>query len=193
MMTPLIRRIVAEKRSIVLPLGIAIVANIVLYGLVVYPLGVRSAGAADRAAAAATARQAAERDLDLARALVSGKASADEELNAFYKKVLPADLTAARRMTYASLPILAEQTDVQYVRRRYEVEDIAPDSELGRLTIRVVLQGDYQSIRDFIYQLERAPEFVIIDDVTLVEANENEPLTLTLNLSTYFRVRGNGA
>ena len=180
-MTPLARRIVEDKRPILLPLGVAIVANIVFYGLVVYPLGVRSA------------RQAAERDLDVARALVSGKAGADKQLNAFYKKVLPADLTSARRMTYASLPILAEQTDVQYVRRSHDVEDIAPDSELGRLTIRVVLQGDYESLRSFIYELERAPEFVIIDDVTLAEASVTEPLTLTLNLSTYFRVRGSGA
>ena len=192
-MTPLARRIVEEKRPILLPLGIAIVANIVLYGLVVYPLGVRSAGAADRAAAAVMARQAAERDLDVARALVNGKASADKQLTAFYKKVLPADLTSARRMTYASLPILAEQTDVQYVRRSHHVEDIAPDSKLGRLTIRVVLHGDYESLRSFIYELEHAPEFVIIDDVTLAEASVTEPLTLTLNLSTYFRARGSGA
>ena len=31
----------------------------------------------------------------------------------------------------------------------------------------MVLQGDYESLRQFIYELESAPEFVIIDDVTL--------------------------
>ena len=32
----------------------------------------------------------------------------------------------------------------------------------------MVLQGDYENLRQFIYELESAPEFVIIDDVTLV-------------------------
>ena len=130
----------------------------------------KSAGAADRAAAAAAALAAAERELATARALVEGKSSADEELNAFYEKVLPADLAAARRMTYASLPALARRTNVKYEERRTEIEDPEKDARLGHLNIRMVLQGDYESFRDFIYQLESAPEFVIIDDVTLAES-----------------------
>ena len=188
----LLKRIVAEKRPTVLPLGIALLANVLVSALVVYPLGVKSAGAADRAAAAASARQAAEREIAVARALITGKARADEELSAFYEKVLPSDLTAARRMTYASLPALADRTNVQYVRRSFEVEDVDRSGRLGRLSIRVVLQGDYESVREFIFELESAPDFVIIDDVTLMEASANEPLTLTINLSTYFRMRGNG-
>jgi len=188
----LLKRIVAEKRPTVLPLGIALLANVLVSALVVYPLGVKSAGAADRAAAAASTRQAAEREIAVARALITGKARADEELSAFYEKVLPSDLTAARRMTYASLPALADRTNVQYVRRSFEVEDVDRSGRLGRLSIRVVLQGDYESVREFIFELESAPDFVIIDDVTLMEASANEPLTLTINLSTYFRLRGNG-
>ena len=57
----------------------------------------------------------------------------------------------------------------------------------------MVLQGEYGSFRNFIFQLESAPEFVIIDDVTLSESGANEPLTLTIDLSTYFRLRPNGA
>ena len=41
----------------------------------------------------------------------------NEELNAFYQKVLPPDQTAARRMTYASLPALARKTNVKYEAR----------------------------------------------------------------------------
>ena len=59
--------------------------------------------------------------------------------------------------------------------------------------IRMVLQCDYESFRNFIFQLESAPEFVIIDDVTLTEGTANQRLALTINLSTYFRLRPNGA
>jgi hypothetical protein len=194
-MTPLFRRILDEKRSTVVPLAIALAANILAYGLIVYPLSVKSAGAADRAAAAAAARQAAEREEAQARALVTGKSQADEELNAFYGKVLPASQTAARRMTYASLPALAQKTNVRYEERRLNVEEVRsddPNARLGHLVIRMVLQGQYENIRNFIYQLESAPEFVIIDDVTLVESRDDAQ-TLTIVLSTYFRQRRDGA
>jgi hypothetical protein len=189
-MTALLKRIAEEKRSVVLPLAVAFVANILAYAFVVYPLGVKSAGAADRAAAAQAARQMAEHEEAVAQALVTGKASADDELTAFYQKVLPTDQAAARRMTYASLPALARKTNVRYEERRFSIGDDqverGHDAHLGHLIIRMVLQGRWENIRNFIYQLESAPEFVIIDDVTLLEGRGDEPLTLTLELSTYF-------
>ena len=55
-----------------------------------------------------------------------------------------------------------------------------------------MLQGDYKDIRSFIYQLESAPEFVIIDSVTLIEGTNNEPQQVTLELSTYYKLRADG-
>ena len=150
----LLRRILAEKRSVVVPLVLAFVANVVTYVLVAYPLSLKSAGAAERAAVAASAREDMERELATAQALVTGKAEADDELAAFYRGVLPSDLAAARRMTYASLPELARRTGVSYVRRSFEVEAVEDESRLGRLSIRVVLQGGYDDIREFLYALE---------------------------------------
>ena len=60
-------------------------------------------------------------------------------------------------------------------------------ARLRQMTIKMVLQGDYRNIRQFIYELESAPEFVIIDDLTLAENQRDEPQTLTINLSTYYR------
>jgi Tfp pilus assembly protein PilO len=126
--------------------------------------------------------------VELARALVSGKTDADQELTAFYEKVLPADLIAARRMTYASLPALARKTGVRYEARTTSIDDGDRDSRLGHMTIKMILEGDYQDIRQFLYELESSPEFVIVDDLTLVESSGEEPQTLTLNLSTYYRL-----
>ena len=156
-------------------------------------MAARSAGSADRATTAAQALRAAERERTQAKELVDGKARADEELNSFYQKVLPNDLAAARRMTYSSLPALAKKTNVRYETRRFETPDIKDKDRLGRLEIKMVLQGEYADLRKFIYELERAPEFVIIDDVTLTEGNEREALTLRIDLSTYYNVRANGS
>ena len=192
-MTPLLNRIAREKRAILIPLLLALVVNLGVYLFVVRPMGSRSAGAAESAAAAAVSLQTAERERVAAAELVAGKARADEALDAFYQKVLPADLTAARRMTYSSLPALAERTKVRYETRRFDPVEPEKDARVGGLKIRMVLQGEYANLRQFIYQLESAPEFVIIDDMTLTEGQAGESLTLHLDLSTYYTVRPNGA
>ncbi len=108
--------------------------------------------------------------------------------------MLPSSVSAARSLTYVPVVEIARRNDVDYVNRVYEDPDElnAEDSRklgasLMRLTTRMVLQGDYESIRAFIYELEQAPEFVVIDQVTLLEAEAGEPVTLTSRLSTYYR------
>lgn len=186
------KRILVEKRALIIPLALGVIANIAGYVLVVYPLGVRSVGAADRAAAAAQTLKAAERDVAGARALVAGKSRADEELATFYEKVLPSDQSAARRLTYASLPTLARKANVKFLDRRTDVEPLVKDTRLGLLKVRTQFQCDYESFRQFIFALESAPEFVIIDDVTIAQNDPAKPLTLTLQLSTYYRLGANG-
>lgn len=190
----LLQRVLSEKRTAVLAMGVALALNAAAYVLVVRPLEVKSAGAADRAAAAAEALKVAEADYAAARALVSGTVRADQELATFYSKVVPPDLSAARRMTYAALPALARKANVKYEQRRVDVDaaQSARSRRLGHLQIRMVLQGDYDAVRTFIYELETAPQFVIIDGVTLAQNDPARPLTLTLDLSTYYRLDGNG-
>jgi hypothetical protein len=186
------RRILVEKRVWVIPLALGIIVNIAIYLLVVYPLGVKSEGAEDRAAAAAQALQTAERDIAAARDLVAGKTRAEQELSTFYDKVLPTDLPAARRLTYAMLPTLARRSNVRFIDRRLEVEPINKASRLGLLKIDTSWQGDYGSVRRFIHELESAPAFVIIDGLALTQTDLDRPLTLSLHLSTYYRLGANG-
>jgi Tfp pilus assembly protein PilO len=186
------RRILVEKRVLVVLLAAGLVLNAAAYLFYVRPMGVKSAGVSERAAAAAQALAVAQRDFDAATALVTGKKRADEELATFYDTVLPADQSSARRLTYTALPALARKTNVKFLDRRSDVDPPARDSQVGRLKIRTELQGDYESLRQFIFELESAPEFVIIDDVTLSQSDPAKPLTLSLELSTYFRLGANG-
>jgi hypothetical protein len=184
----IIRRIFSEKRSVVIPLLVALLVNIAVYGLVVYPLGVKSATANERARDAASARQAAERDMASAGALVASKARADQELATFYQKVLPSSSDDARRITYSRLPALARKANMKFSERRAEDDlQAQKDSQLGRVRTRIVLEGDYSNVRQFLYELETTPEFIIVDDVTLAQAEAGKPLALTVELSTYFR------
>ena len=190
----LLRRIIAEKRGVIVPLLIALLANVAVYALVVYPLGVKSESSSDRAATAAQARQAAEHDMAAAEALVRGKSTADEELATFYDKVLPSSVDEARRMTYARLPALATKANMRLMQR-----EAGRDQESERRRIwdgcarGWCSKADYENVRRFLYELETAPEFIIVDDVSLGQSETSKPLTLTVELSTYYRLDRNGA
>ena len=187
------RRIVAEKRPFIMLLAVALLANIGVYAFVVYPLGVRSAGAATRASNAAISLRAAQADFAAARALVSGTTRADQELQTFYGKVLPADFSSARRLTYTTLPDLAKKAGIRIMERRTDVDDASiKKTGLSRLAIRVLLQGDYESFRQFLYGIESAAEFVIIDDVAMEQVDASRPLSFSVELSTYYRQGSDG-
>jgi hypothetical protein len=186
------RRILAEKRAAIIPLVLGIVGNVAAYALWVYPLGVKSAGAQDRATAAARGLQGAERDYAAARALVAGKSRAEEELSTFYDKVLPADQGSALRLTYATLPAMARKTNVRFVGRRFDTEEPKKDARLGVLKVHMSWLCDYASFRRFIYEVESAPAFVIIDEVSIAQNDPTKPLSVSLALSTYYRLGANG-
>jgi hypothetical protein len=186
------KRILAEKRAVIIPLLLGIIGNVAAYALWVYPLGVKSEGAADRAAAATQALQAAERDYAAARELVAGKSRAEQELATFYDKVLPADMGSALRLTYATLPAMARRTNVRLVGRRFDPDPPKKNARLGVLKAHMQWLCDYESFRRFMYEVESAPAFVIVDEVSIAQTEAGKPLTVSLTISTYYRLGANG-
>jgi len=182
----LARRIFEEKRSFIVPLIVAIAANIALYALVVYPLERRVATADQRAQAASDARRAAERSYRGVQGTLTGKDRADDELRRFYSSVLPADQTGARRIMYLRLARMAREAGLSAERGTIESEAL-DDSRLSRLRMRMELVGQYDEIRRFIHRIETAPEFTVIEDIALSRAaEEGSTLELTLAVSTYY-------
>ncbi len=189
-MTPLLSRIISEKKWWLGPLALLLVLNVLAYVLLVQPLTSASTGAGARATRAADARRAAERELAAAEADLNAQRQAQRDLHVFYDEVLPGSLASARGMTYTSLPAMAGEAGVSYRRRRNEVVAPERDGRLRRLTTVMEIQGSYRGIRELIETLEQAPEFIVIDDVRIAERSGNEPLSVVVTLSTYFL--GNG-
>ena len=188
----LIRRILAEKRRFIYPLVGALIVNAALFIAVVYPLSLKVANGERDANAASTARARAKGEYEAARATVVGKDSADAELKKFYGAVLPPDQSAARRVVFGKIEKLAASSGVK---QGPETQDVSEprDSELSKLTVTVVLFGDYRNIRRFIYELETAPEFLVLENMALAQGQAREQgLNVTLKVATYFRTEGNG-
>lgn len=186
----LLRRILREKRALVLPVAIALAANALIYAAAVLPLTRSVDYAAARADGVAAALDEAKARQATAQATVDGKRRADDELKKFYKDVLPADWTAARRLAYTRLEQLAREFNLRPARTGSEPE-ADRESALAKLTVTMVVAGDYRDIREFIYELESSPEFVVIDNVALAQSEAtNAPLVLTIEVSTYYRAKG---
>lgn len=184
-----LKRIYREKRRLILPLAVLAVANLAALLLVVYPLSRRVATTEQRAQETTTRLMRATQEYRAARATLEGRERTDKQLERFYAEVLPKDQTAARRITYLKLAQLARDADLLYDRRSFDIELPEKDSMLTRMDIGVPLQGEYADMRRFIHTLETAPEFIVIRDVQLAKAKDDKSsgLTLTLNLTTYYR------
>jgi Tfp pilus assembly protein PilO len=186
------RRVMAEKRGLIYPLVGVILANVALFIAVVYPLSLKVANGERDARNAAAARQAAQAEYDAARATVSGKKQADDELKKFYGAVLPPDQSAARRILYEKIDTLESTANVKPGAKNFEPTQ-ERGSQLGKLTATVTLTGEYRNIRRFIHDLETAPEFLILENVALSQESERDRgLTVVVKVATYFRASTDG-
>jgi hypothetical protein len=182
-------RVLTEKRRIVVPLVIAVVANVLLYAVVVFPLGRQVASAETEANAQHDLLNRARQDHRAAKATVTGKQQADAALQKFYKDVLPVSDSAARRLTYTRLSQLAEQANVK-LEQGANILTQEKDSSLTKSTTSYTLAGDYRDVRRFIYSLETTPEFVVLENVALTSPGEQAAgrgLAMRLEIATYFR------
>lgn len=176
-----------QRRRVLVPLAAVLAVDILVYALGVYPLAQRVANVEERDRTAEQTLAAARQDYDMAHGTLTGKQQAATELASFYKDVLPGDLAGARRLTHLRVAQLARQSGLSLERSSFDTVG-ERDSALTRAKSDKLLRGTYDAMRMFIYRLETAPEFVVIDDVGLAEGSDTAgELVLTLKLSTYFR------
>ena len=184
-------RVAADHRRWLLPVAVVLAVNIVVLIGFVLPLRRSVQSGSTQATASAVALREAAAELKLAEATRDGQAQAGKDLDRFYGEVLPSDFAAARRLTHVKLAQMARAHDVTFVRGQTSPEALN-ESNLERLRVSCSLAGDWDDIRQLIYDIETGPDFIVIDNVGLSEGSEpNAPLALELQLSTYYRVPRN--
>lgn len=186
----LLRRILIERRAVVLPLAVIILANVAAYILVVLPLQHSVSSARIESVRALGELAQARRDAADARGARTSTVRADDELKRFYEGVLATSFPQARDIADFWLDRTARQAGVTKRESQYEYE-LVKHSHLVRVSGKVDLEGSYSDIRRFLYAAETAKEFIVIDKVELSENSSTAPgasdaLALTLELSTYY-------
>ena len=182
------RRVAAEKRAVLVPMAVVALVNLAAYVFLIYPLATRAGSVEARARTATANLNRATAEFNAAQGLKTGRERADAQLAKFYDQILPQDQAGARRITYLRLARLAEEANLDFERRSVTTNR-ERESVLERMDMTMVLSGDYRNVRQFLHMLETSPEFVVIEEVSLAQGEQDAPLTLTLNLATYFRSR----
>jgi Tfp pilus assembly protein PilO len=188
-MSPVWRRILGEHRLYIAVIVGALAVNLGVFAAVVYPLERRVADADNRAAMASRAVRDARRELDAAAGIASSRDRAVAELQTFYRDVLPADVDAAHKLTYLDLAVRARRNDLR-IARRTATAGRERGSRFGRLTVSLVLEGEYDDMRRFVNEIERAPGFLVIDQIAMDQGRGQGALVMTMQLSTYYRMTG---
>lgn len=184
-----VRRIAADKRLWVLPLAVLGLLDLVMIGLVLGPLAARVRGLENRATAAVRSSEAAQRELEQARALGTGKSQAEADIERFYSEVLPFDQASARRLTFLRLGRLARESGLDFDRRAF-TQDQQRDARLVRVDQAMIVVGRYDALRRFLHAVEAGDDFVIVRSINVARAGETPgELEATLGISTYYRPR----
>jgi Tfp pilus assembly protein PilO len=183
------RRVYQERRAVMLPLVIFLVASAIVLGVVVLPLAQNvSTLEADAQNASTNLIRARFKDKQAKDALGS-KDRADEELKKFYAEILPTAGAGARRVI-AFLRATADQNGVQFNSSNLDQKPV-DDSQLMRVTGNVTLTGTYANMRKFLYVVETAEEFVVVESVGLKQESDTRAgaagrLEVNLDVATYY-------
>lgn len=182
------RRVLAERKALVVPLLGALAINVAVLALGVLPLQASVGGDEERALAAKTELGQAQRLERTANDTRTSQVRADQELKQFYSEVLPGSHAEARNLLYLQLRTIGRETGLRFADGTYKPEAVE-DSSLMRLSTDVTLTGDYQGIRRFLYELETAEEFFVVQSVKLGPASRSgsgASLEVVLDLATFY-------
>ncbi len=187
-----LKRIFAEKRRLAVPVLGGLALNALVYAGVIYPFTARMRATEARADAANQQLLGAQKDDAAARGLEQGRDRTNAALKTFYKDILPPNVAQARQATFLRLAQLAEQHNLQRAQRDHGIDE-DKESTLRRMRMTMSLQGEYDDIRRFVYQVESGSDFIVIDSIALRQGSEaGSRLTLDLTLSTYYRAGADG-
>ena len=181
----LLKRILQEKRTLVTFVAVILAFDVGL-PVLVYSLSNTVSRTETRKIIAEDLLQQASANYGAVSEMSANKAIADSDLQQFYTDVLPVGLANARGISSPFLVKLAEDTNLVLESGRSAV-DKERGSLLERLQTTMVLAGAYEDIRRFIFELETAPEFILIENVILRQGDESDAeLVLTLGVATYY-------
>jgi Tfp pilus assembly protein PilO len=182
-------RVLSEKRGLVVPIGAALVINILVAAAAVWPL-MRSVDADEtRATDVKVALAEAHRLAKVATDTRDRQQQANDELKKFYADVVPRSLADARDLLYLQVSQLSAETGLVAQSSAFEPLPLE-DSALMKFRVDVSLTGEYAGIRRFLYLLETSERFFIVEAVKLGQSGQRQgssgSIEVVVQMATYY-------
>jgi Tfp pilus assembly protein PilO len=181
-------RVYEERRRVIVPLVVLAAVSVATLILAVWPLqrsvANTEAEALDAAFGLAKARLLERQAHDAA----DSKRRADSELQTFYTNVLPRDMATATKATNRWLQQAARDAGLEFRASHFDW-DAVKESPLSRAFSTVTLVGRYANVRRFLYAVETATEFIVVERVGVTESTmpgATGNLEVSLVVATYF-------
>jgi hypothetical protein len=183
------RRVIVERRRTFVPLAGVLVVNLVVLAAAVFPLRkIVSADESDALQVSGDLAVAVQRERQ-AQAAQASRVRASDDLQKFYSQVLPQDFSQAVDVLYMEIARISGETGLGAERRQFEPVKLK-NSRLGEFRTEATLTGDYTSIRRFLYELETAQPFIVVEAVALAPSKQlrvdNGQLQVTVTIATYY-------
>jgi len=192
------RRVLVERRSVVLPVLVLLLGNIGVIALGVFPLKRAVVSAENGALEASKNLVDAQQKLKAAREQKTSKDLADQQLKQFYGEILPTSFNGPGKSAVGLasfwLEHVASESGMQFKTATGFTQEQVKGSPLTRYSGQVVVTGDYPNFRKFLYIAETSQEFLIIESVNVSQPAlaQGGGLEITLNVSTYLRGNAGG-
>lgn len=187
------RRVLIEKRSLVIPIGTALVINLLAGAAAVWPLMRSVASDEARAMDVKLALADAHKLAKVANDTRGRQQQANDELKKFYADVVPRTLADARDLLYLQVSQLSTETGLVAESSAFEPLPLE-DSDLMKFRVDVSLTGEYAGVRRFLYLLETSERFFIVEAVKLGQSGQRQggsgSIEVVLQMATYY---GGGA
>jgi hypothetical protein len=184
-------RIFSERRRVIVPVLVFLLANAAGLGYVFWLQQSMDAARASRDQALYNLTLARKNEKD-AEGQKTSRDLAEVELRRFYGDVLPKSLASAINVLNFWLGKVAVTSHVSYHAGSYDHAPVR-DSRLTKVTGSITLSGVYADVRRFLYELETSQEFIVIEKVELSQPNSaqgNAQLEVALSVATYFVTDG---
>jgi Tfp pilus assembly protein PilO len=181
-------RVYEERRRVIVPLVILAAVSVATLLLAEWPLQRSDANAENSALEAIVGLANARRLERQAREAADSKRRADTELQTFYADVLPRDFATATKATTRWLQQAARDAGLEFRASHFDWDQVR-DSRLSRAFSTVTLVGKYASVRRFLYAVETATEFIVVEKVAVAESTgqgSSGNLEISLGVATYF-------
>ena len=170
-------------------LGALVLANLVLAGLVLFPIGGSAEDLERQLATLQTQIQSRQATLERTRqhvaAVEKGRSEGDDFLGTYFLSERTAYSTLLSELIAA-----AEQSKITPREHAFSTEPVEGSDSISMMSITANYEGSYNDLLHFVHEIDRSPRLLLIESLNAAPEAGAGKLTVSMKLDTFVRTDG---